>query len=810
MQSSPRSETSASGCRTPRLRGFHCRLGRLVLRLVLGRRLARTRGRIEVEGIGAKIDVRRDRWGVPHIRAGSDADAWFGLGFCHGQDRAFQLEMIQRAARGTLAEIVGRDAVAMDRLSRRIGFYRAAESRLRAQDEAYRDLAAAYAAGVNAGRTRGLRRRPHELALLRAEFTPYAPADALAMLSLLSFLLTSNWEMELVRLRVLDADGAEALRALAPAYPEWLPVSAPFAARAAAAADRLADDIASLLKFLVAAGASNNWALAPSRTRTGRPLLANDPHLTPVLPSPWYLVHIVTPEWAAAGATFVGAPGITVGHNGHAAWGVTAGLVDNTDLFVEEVGPDGRSLRGPHGYAPCEVRREVIRVRGAQDVVEEVLVGPRGPIISPAITGERFALSLRAVWLDPLPVGGSVFTQRARSFADLRTVYSSWPAMSLNLVYADASGKIGWQLAGDAPRRRKGWGTLPLAGWDPDAGWNDERVPFEAMPHLEDPECGFVASANNPPLRSGEGHFLGADFLDGYRMQRISEALDARSDWDVEDSLALQLDLVSLPWREMRDVVLGASLPPGYRGGECLLQAQDLLRSWDGKVSADSAAAAVFECFLAEMSVRVVRAKAPRSADWVLGRELTPLLPHGIACVRRVGHLARLLREKPTGWFEEPWGVVIGDALATAVAQLRVLRGRDPRRWAWGEINAVTFRHPFGHSRLLGQVFDRGPFPIGGDANTVAQAAVDPLAPASGALFVPSLRAVIDVGAWERSRFVLPGGQSGNPLSRHYDDQLPLWLAGEGIALAWSEDEVERETRHVLHLVPGSSTRRLS
>src|SRR5262249_42274115 len=212
-----------------------------------------------------------------------------------------------------------------------------------------------------------------------------------------------------------------------------------------------------------------------------------------------YLAHLRTPEWAACGASFVGGPGILVGHNGHAAWGLTAGLVDNTDLFVEQVGPDRHSIRQGDGFVPCEVREEVIRVRGRPDVRETVLVTPRGPIISPALQDTPEALSLRAVWLDPLPVRGVLFLHRVRSFAEFRQCLSEWPAISHNMLYADTPGPIGWQLFGHAPQRRKGHGLVPLAGWDPDAGWHDEFVPYHLMPHRVDPPEGFLATANNQP-----------------------------------------------------------------------------------------------------------------------------------------------------------------------------------------------------------------------------------------------------------------------------------------------------------------------
>jgi penicillin amidase len=799
-------------------------LARGALRLALGRRLPIASGTIAVGGIENQIVIRRDSWGIPSIDAESDADAWFGLGFVHGQDRAFQLEMALRLVRGTVSELVGPPGLAVDRISRRIGFRRSAEARLAVMDPALRRDIEAYARGATAGATEGLPRKAHEFALLRAEPTPHTAADTAGILGFLSFAIASNWDVELARLRILLADGPEAMRALDPRPPEWLPVAFPPGATygperrpggddpggagtgteaalpsLSAAIDRLASDTRAFLAAAGGGGGSNNWAIAPSRTATGRPLLANDPHLTSVLPPHWYLARLRTPEWTAAGATLAGTPGITVGHNETMAWGTTAGLSDNTDLFVEELGDDGRSVRAGDGFEPCEVIRETIHVRGSEDAVEDVLITPRGPLLVPPSAGERRGLSLRAVWLDALPLRGTLVTQRARTIEELRAAFAEWPVLPMNVVFAATDGSIAWQLAGRAPRRRKGWGTFPLAGWDRDAGWEVDPVAFEDMPRASDPECGFIATANQAPLRPGEGPWLGVDWIDGYRLARIHEALAGRADWDIEGTMRLQLDVGSIPWREVRSAVLAApARDPAVR------KALAVLADWDGNVTAGAPAAAVFEVFMGEVSRMVVLAKAPVAAEWALGRGVTPLAPRSSFALRLAGRISRLLREEPSGWFDRPWREVIAEALATAVHRLEDAHGADPSRWAWGRVRKLTFRHALGARRGLGLIFDRGPLAVGGDTNTVAQASVDPLDPLAGTLYTASLRAVMDVGCWERSRFVLPGGQSGNPLSPHYDDQLDLWLRGEGLAMAWTEAEVVAATRSTLVLVPAA------
>jgi penicillin amidase len=804
------------------------RLLRGLFRFALGRRWPTTSGTLSVPGIHHAITIRRDNWGVPYISADNDDDAWFGLGFCQGQDRAFQLETQLRIVRGTLAEQIGEKGLPVDCLSRRIGFLRSAQRQLELLSDETRAMLVAYAAGVNAGATIGSSKVAHEFVFLRGQPTPWTAADALGLLKMLSFALVSNWDVELARYKVFASeDGEEALRALDASYGEWQPVTLPPKTHAGPVLDRLSQDIAAFNDIWKIGGGSNNWAVSATRTRTGRPILANDPHLPGNLPPYWYLAQIRTPAWAAAGASFVGGPIFPSGHNGHGAWGVTVGLVDDTDLFLEEVGPDCRSVRQGNAFVPCESWVETIAVKDGETHQERVLLSPRGPIISAlslhasttddkVLTTPRgtrlhprdpncvHAFSLRATWLDPWPVCGLLGLHRVKNFHEFRQCFAQWPGLSLNMAYADASGTIGWQLAGMAPRRRKGFGTLPLPGWDDEVGWHADPVRFAAMPFAENPSVGFVATANNKPVPDGDGPFLSTDYADGYRVAAIVESLAARSDWDVASMLELQLDAKSLPWREMKEIILAC---PAIDTDA--VSALHVLRDWDGQVGPDSAGAAVYEVFVAEMCIRVAKAKAPHSYEWAMGRGSSLLTPEGFFAVRRVAHLVRLLRSQPPGWFERSWMEEIADALATATRRLRVVQGNDPANWAWGHFRTLTLRHPFGNKKPFNHIFNLGPYPFGGDANTIPQASVSPLHLPSDPGFLPSLRMVVDVGNWSASRFSIPGGQSGNPLSPHYADQIPVWLKNEGVAIAWTESEIAAAATATLQLFPPETRQRL-
>jgi penicillin amidase len=766
------------------------RPGRRSLLRLLGRRLPPTRGIWRVPGIRAQVAIGRDQHAVPYVEASSAEDAWYGLGFCHGQDRGFQLEILLRAGRGTLAELLGADALPIDRLTRTLGFARVARQQLPMLDPDVRGAVTAYGAGINAAA--GITPRPHELAMLRATRTPWTAEDCLAFMGLQSLALAGNWDSELARVQILLADGPDALARVDPTYGPWLPAVIPVGSAAGDPIGRLAADLTRLRDVVGGPGASNAWAVAGERTASGSPILANDPHLAPTVPGPWYLAHLRTPEWEVAGCSFVGGPAFPTGHNGRLAWGITAGCTDSADLFWEEIDRTAGTARGPGGPEPIQVIREEIPVRGAPPEALEIVVTARGPIVTPALPGLEAALSLRATWLEPAPVRGLLDVVGARDVDAFRSAFAAWPGPALNVVFADAAGHIGWQLIGTLPQRRAGNGTVPLPAWDPEVGWAAEHLPFDAMPSCVDPDTGFVASANNAARSDDAAQpFLGVDWLDGYRAARIVEVLEGRTGWDVAAAQALQVDTTSIPWRELRELVLGAALRD-----ERSRHARALLAAWDGDVAAGSAAASVFELMLLELAEAVVREAAPVGWAWALGRGFGMAVPRTSFGARIVSQLVAALRDRSDA------ASLVDAALAAAVSRLEAQVGPEPERWAWGSVRPLRLLHTFGAQRTLAPLFNVGPVAVGGDTNTVPQAGVLPLEPFANPAAIATHRTVVDLADPERSRYVIAGGQSGNPLSRHYDDLFELWQRGEGVPIAWSRDAVDAAVRQRLLLVP--------
>ena len=752
---------------------------RHALRL-FGKRLPTLDRTLILPGIADRVTIRRDRHGIPHIDAASDVDAYFGLGFCHAQDRGFQLESMLRIGRGTLAEVLGDKAVSIDQLSRRIGFRRSSEAQLPVIADDVKSWIQGYVSGINAGFEQS--KKPHEFAILGFEPTAWDVADVLAFLKLQSFMLPSNWDVELTRLRLLQSDGPDALQKLDPA-----PVQAGMATNHSMAnVNALSVELKQFQDYAPPGGGSNNWVIAGSRTKSGKPIVANDPHLAPVVPSWWYLAHLRTAQWQIAGATFVGGPAFPTAHNDHGAWGITAGLTDNTDLFIETNLDD---------YPAVE---EVIRVKGKPDIVEKVHITPRGPIVTPALSVNGVSLAMRAVWLDPLPLRGLMDSPSSSDFKSFRQPFREWPCLPLNLVYGGVDGTIGYQLAGQLPIRKSTHGLMPQRGDSPLSQWSDSRVSFDDMPTIVNPERGFIATANFYP--EGAHIEVGHDFCDGYRVWSIENNLAAKAeDWTVADSLALQMNVDSLPWQSIRDIVLSLESEQ-----ERLAEAMNLLREWDGSLSKESAAATICELFLQQMSIRVAQAVAPNGyAEALGGAAGKGPSTRSLFGDRRIGHLCKLIQDQPAGWFDKPWPKVMTDTLLSVMKFLHEKHGPSPKWWQWGDLHTLTIRHSIlGKHKVLRPLFNLPPMASGGDPNTINQSGYRTLDAVDDIHNIPTMRAVIDVSDWSNSRYVLSGGQSGNPLSPHFDDLLPLWQRGEGVPIAWAADDVLRAAKHTLILQP--------
>ena len=766
---------------------------------VLRRPVPRAKGKLSLKGLREGAEIIRDRWAVPHIYASNLNDLAFAVGYAQAQDRLWQLEMNRRAAAGTLAELLGEQVLEIDRMTRRIGFRRAAERDWAEADTVEREVLEAYAAGINAYSARA--KMPLEFTILRTRPAPWQPVDSLAFGRLFGWALTGNWDSEIVRSWTIERFGADVMAELDPSYPAGAPVIVPPGTEAKGVRPELLEDYrqAAELVGVAGPGMSNNWAVDGTKSVTGKPLLASDPHLTLSLPSIWWEMHIDSPEMKAAGVGLPGLPAVIMGHNERIAWGMTAALVDGDDLFVEQIDPaDAPRYRQNGKWSRGEVFREEITVRKRNEpMIEEVLVTRHGPIISPAIKGEPRSLSLKTVALEPAhQVKAMMMVMAAHNWEEFRQALNQWPFPSLNFGYADVDGNVGYQLAGLVPIRGKGHGTVPAPGWTEDYDWKG-FVPFKELPNAYNPETHWVASANNKIADDDYPHFLSVENADGFRQKRIVELLEGKEKHSAEDFEAMQVDQVSLAAKNL--VPLITALTPE---DEWCRRAITFLKAWDHRLSADSAAACIYEVFFSHLLRTTLEEKLGSWSDFFVGKGVHMLRPHTVWFHASHSWLMEKMRERPQWFDDKTWAEAMGEALESAIGELRARLGDEVSRWQWGRLHKQHFRHALGEVRGLDRIFNRGAVPVGGDANTVWQAAYVPYHGYDVNSFTASWRQIIDLADFNNSRGTLTSGQSGHPGNRHYADMTSMWRRGEYHPMPWDREQVEAQARGRLELSP--------
>jgi penicillin amidase len=773
---------------------------------VLRRPVPRRKGRVRLRGLDTEVEVLRDRWGVPHIYAGNLRDLYFAVGYVQAQDRFWQMEFNRRVASGTLAEVLGEDALDYDRLTRRIGFRRVSEVDWREPEATEKAVLEAFSAGVNAYLERG--RLPIEFSILRYRPKPWQPVDTLTFARLMAWALAGNWDTEILRSWTVERFGGEVMAELEPRYPVGKPLIVPPGTAAKGAGPTLEEDykvVAELAGALAGPGMSNSWAVNGKKSSTGKPLLANDPHLPLQMPSLFWEYHADSPEMKATGACLPATPNVLIGHNDRVAWGLTAAIVDGDDLYVERVNPDDPSQYSYEGeWVDGEVVREEIKVRGREKpVVEEVLITRHGPVISPAIKGESRTLSLRSVVLEPAhQIQGTTMLMGARDWEEFREALRLWPAPSQNFVYADVEGNIGYQLGGLVPVRAKGHGVLPVPGWSGEYEWTG-WVPYDELPSALNPPTNWVATANNKIVDDDYPHFLSAHWADSPRQDRIVEMLGEKEKLSIEDFRRMQSDLLSLPARDLVPRMLKLE-----GKDEWSRRALTFVRAWDYVVAPDSVGACVYEVFFSHLVRKALEEKLGSWADYYMGRGMHPLRPNGSFFQTSPSWLIGKMRERKKWFAGKSWKEAMEEALASAAAELRKLMGDDVSQWQWGRVHRQAFRHPLGSAaagRVLSRLFNRGSVAVGGDPNTVWQTAYAPYYDYELRGPTACYRQIIDMGNFDNSLAVIPSGQSGHPGSRHYGDLIGLWQRVEYHPMPWERASVEQQARGRLSLAPAGS-----
>ncbi|WP_207537348.1 penicillin acylase family protein [Sabulicella rubraurantiaca] len=680
--------------------------------------------RLEDPALSAPIAIQFDAGGMPTIRAATEADAAFAMGWLHARDRMFQMEMMRRGAEGRLAEILGEPALRVDRMSRTLGLAQRAEADLVALDADTRDVLQRYADGVNARIAERGRLIAPEFLLLGAP-EPWRPMHTLLWAKVMGLWLSGNWRTELERAALAARLPAERLWDLWPAdrtagRPDI--ATLPGAARALAAIPVFGVDAP------LPERASNAWAVA--RGAGGAPLLASDPHLGYGAPVLWYLARIELPDDTRLGATSPGVPFMVIGRNRDLAWGFTTTHSDTQDVFL--------------GGAVVREREELIRIRGRRQEVLRVRETQHGPVV-----GEAPPMSVRMANLEPgdTAAAGLLALNRARDLAGARAAAALISSPPQNLMVAVRDGGIAMFLVGRTPLRTSGHdGSVP---WD-GPGW-EGFVNFDAMPHRENPASGVLVNANNKVQPDGHPVFLGREWYGDWRFRRIHALLAEDAPQDISRMAAIQRDVVSLPAREALSMLNALPRSDGMLG-----RAQALLADWDGTMAAERPEPLIW----AEFNRRF-RAAALR-------RTGVPDAPAGT----EFGHFL-LTAPEASWWCGGDCRALAGITLAEAVIALQAAHGPDPASWRWGQAHLARFEHPVLRFVPLLSRWTRLEAPVGGDGDTVRREAVrgDGYISMHGA----GLRFVADLSTPDGAFLEIATGQSGHPMSRHWGDRLRSW-----------------------------------
>jgi penicillin amidase len=735
-----------------------------------------------VAGCPSPAEILFDGRGVAHVRAQNEPTLWFALGYLHARDRFFQMDMARRTASGRLSELIGPRGLQVDRVMRTWRVAEGASSQASRLAASERSAVEAYTDGVNAALRRHGRWISPETWLIGLDPEPWAIENSLSLGLLYQLAMSPAMGEELgraVELARLGHDRAVDLWGWGPQEADrWIPPAPPIST------PRQPDEPIGPEFSLIG---SNAWAVSPSRSASGRPLLANDPHLGVSLPGSFYAVHLAAPQLHCAGLTLPGAPGVVAGHNERVAWGVTNARLDDQDLYVLTL-DDTRSAELIDGRLQdlrTVTERIAVRWREEPEVLK-ILVSERGPVVRDR---GREVLALEWTGLRaPSSLAAVLQTNRARSVRDVAEAWKDTAGPYLHLVAADSEGHILQCLSGLVPGRQRGAGRLPAPGLDSHWAWRG-MVAMPGSLQRVDPAEGFVAAANHDPFTEGDypaSRPLPGEYADPWRVRRIRSALASRDDWRIADFLKLQGDIKS-----GLAVALLQQLRPelaAHRG-----RTAAALAAWDGRMAADALAPHVYSRLRIELAQAI-------GGDEAAGAGL-PSSPLATADVLRL-----LAGGMDPAWWDDGRTSAVEDR-AAIVARVLDRLDRAAIDESWGEAHRVTFQHPLTAvpvaGRWLSRAWSRGPYPIGGDGTTINASYWSPRRPFE-TVGVAAARFIVDVGSWDDTILVLPVGQSGRPWSAHYGDQLGAWLRLEPIAFPFSREAVDAAATARLTLLPAS------
>jgi penicillin amidase len=755
-------------------------------------------GEVAVRDVIAPVEVLRDAEGVPHLFAANERDGWYAMGYVHAQDRLWQMEFQRRVVRGRLSEFLGERAFDTDRLMRTLGMARTAEAIVAKLDADTVANLEAYAAGVNAFLASDPV-LPVEFQAFRLKPEPWKPADSVGWLLVMAWDLSANWRTELARLRFAAKLGRERAAEILPPYPgdpAWpLPDFKALYAEVSATAGQL---LAAFPLEEHAVG-SNNWVVSGEKSATGKPLLANDPHLGLQTPALWYFAHVATPQGDVVGGTLPGVPFVVLGHNGEIAWSMTTTGGDTQDLYVERVaGGDASMYVTPSGNAKFDVREESIRV-GNEERKVTIRATRHGPVISDAVKAVRdaaprghvLAIAWAALRDDNAVARAGFAMNRARTREAFMEALRDFHAPQQNVVFADRAGHIDFIAPARVPVRdpaNEAMGRVPVPGWDAKYDWRG-FIPFEDLPQLHDPAEGMIVTANHKVTSPDYKPFMSVDWFPPYRANRIRELLSAQPKHTMASFARMQADAESQLAKEMLPYALAAQ--PASQAGQ---RARDLLKGWNGAMDATARPPLVFAAWYREL------------ARLVYADDLGELFTESWDI--RATFMAKVLRNDDGmgAWCDdvrtpakESCAELAGAAFDKAGADMEERYGKSDS-WRWGRAHwAASDHRPFGFVPVIGGLFNVTP-ETSGDGYTinVGHYFIRDEARPFANRHAPSMRALYDLADLDKSLFMHSTGQSGNFLSPWYANLAERWAKVEYIAIPTRREAIKAAHRLVL------------
>ncbi len=808
-------------------------------------------GTITIPGLESEVKVQRDEWGIPQIYAASSHDLFLAEGYVHAQDRFWQMDFWRHIGTGRLSEMFGKSQLDKDRFLRTMGWEKLARQEFaETLDAQTKENLHAYAEGVNAylanHQGSALSLEYAVLKLLNRNYRPepWQPIHSILWGKVMAYDLSTNLGDEIERSILLESFPKARVNELFPVYPEEFPVIVPEFKVAAEARiitedinllalqditpslKSIASNVNAMEEILGATGmgvGSNSWTISGKRTLTGKPIVADDPHLAVQMPSIWYELglHCISINnstsnsinnncpYNVTGFTFAGVPGVIIGHNNRIAWGVTNVMSDTMDLYIEKINPENPNQYEVNGkWVDMQLVKEEIQVAGDETVNQIIRYTKHGPILSDVLPqlekfGENssiqipnnYAVSLRWNALEPSTLIAAIpEINRAQNWQEFRAAASKFDIAAQNLIYADVDGNIGYQMPGKTPIRQKGDGRYPVPGWNSEYEWQG-YIDFEELPHSFNPARGYIITANNAVVDESYPYVITKDWVHGYRAKRIEELI---SNTDRPLSLAdvelMQGDTLNLNARDLIPILKSISFDDSR-----IENARQLLLDWDFKLQIESPASAIFETFWKKLLAATFHDELPQ--DYYPG-----------GSDRWYAVVKNLVEQPNNFWWDNRNTAEVENrdemfklAFVEAVDELENTFGSNPEKWTWGKLHKINFRNvTLGKSgvALIERLFNRGTYQTSGNGETVNANRWKANQSSFEVTHIPSLRMIVDLASFDNSQAIHSTGQSGHAFNRHYTDMIEPWRNIKYHSMPWENNEIDEKSKSTLFLRP--------